>query len=157
MKLKLRIKRYPIESFLLLGFVVTILFDSPHILRQMGLSGDLRATAEAQNQKHNEMKLSQQAAADASEIAKERYQNGLLMVLSKNNQEHYATVVEGKPVKDRDGSVIPAGTIVGDGYGNTAVIAVIKGVPVATQVAFTGDRKAIEKARRFESAAYSSN
>lgn len=121
----------------------------------MGLSGELRATAEAQNHRHMEMKLSQQAAADAAAIAKERYQNGLLVVLSRDNQEHYATVVEGKPVKDRDGGIIPAGTIVGDGYGNTALIAVIKGVPVATQVAFTGDREAIEGARKFKSAAYS--
>lgn len=156
MKLLKRAKRYPIETCLLAAFSVTILCDIPHVLTQVSLSGELRAAAKKQNHKHMEMKLAQQAASDASEIAKERYQNGLLIVLSRNNRENYATVVEGKPVLDRDGSVIPAGTIVGDGNGNTALIAVVNKVPVATKVAFTGDRSVIDKARKFESAAYSS-
>jgi hypothetical protein len=142
---------------LLLGFTLTILFDLPHILRQIGLSADLRSTAEAQNQKHNEMKLSQQAADDASDIAKERYQNGCLVILSKTDKNQYASIVEGKAVNDKSGSLIPQNTIVCDGYGNTAKIATVNGIPVATQVAFTGDRQAIAKARKYESAVYSQN
>ena len=156
MKLLKRAKRYPIETCLLAAFCITVICDIPHIVSQISLSGELRAAAEKQNHKHMEMKLSQQAASDASEIAKERYQNGLLIVLSKNNRENYASVVEGKPVLDKDGSLIPAGTIVGDGNGNTALIAVVNKIPVATKVAFTGDRSIIDKARKFESAAYSS-
>jgi hypothetical protein len=155
MKLTTRIKRYPIESVLIGGLVITVILDLPHILRQIGLSGELRATAEAQNQRHMEMRLAQQAAADASEIAQERYQNGCLVILSKTDKDQYASIVEGRPVNDKSGSIVPQNTIVCDGYGNTAKISMIRGIPVATQVAFTGNRKAIENARKFHAAVYS--
>jgi hypothetical protein len=157
MKLKTRIKRYPIESIVFAGFIITIACDTPHILQQLGASTELRNVAEANNHKNMQMKLTLQFAADSADIARQRYQTGCLVILDKTDKNQYASIVEGKPVKDRSDSLIPQNTIVCDGYGNTAIISLVKGIPVATQVAFTGDRVAISKARKFESAIYSSN
>lgn len=157
MKLTTRIKRYPIESILIAGFAIAIACDSPHILEQLRSSSELRSIAEANNNKNMRMRVALQFAADSADIARQRYETGCLVILDRTDKNQYASIVEGKPVKDRSDSLIPQNTIVCDGYGNTAIISLVKGLPVATQVAFTGDRTAIVKARKFESAIYSSN
>jgi hypothetical protein len=75
-------------------------------------------------------------------IAEQRYKDGCTLVVAVNSPKNLATLVNGEPVYDRTtNKPLPVGTVVCDGNGNTAVLASnANGVPVVTDMAFTGNR-----------------
>ena len=75
-------------------------------------------------------------------IAEQRYRDGCTIVVAANSPKNLATLVEGEPVFDRTTKKpLPVGTVVCDGNGSTGVLASnANGVPVVTDMAFTGNR-----------------
>lgn len=110
------------------------------------------ATNTAQQQLMQEQLAHEKAQA---EIAEARYKAGCTIVVAVNSPRNLATLVEGEPVFDRTSKkYLPAGTVVCDGNGQTAVLATnASGIPVVSDMAFTGNRSlAIEQVRKIRGA-----
>ncbi|MBW4607340.1 MAG: hypothetical protein KME22_08960 [Hassallia sp. WJT32-NPBG1] len=90
-----------------------------------------------------------------AKIAEARYKAGCAIVVAVNSPRNLATLVEGETVLDRTSKKsLPVGTVVCDSNGNTGVLISNKsGVPVVSQMAFTGNRElAIAQIRRIHGA-----
>lgn len=122
---------------------IAALFSHGDIQRSMnGLSEDrLRISNNASVQRRLEENAELVKAKAA--IAEQRYKDGCTIVVVVNSPRNLATLVEGETVLDRTSKKsLPAGTVVCDVNGNTGVLAVnTDGVPVVTDMAFTGDRQ----------------
>jgi hypothetical protein len=123
--------------------LVAAFFSHGDIQRSMqGLSEDrarIASNASEQRRLEENAELIKAKAA----IAEQRYNSGCTLVVAVNSPKNLATLVEGEPVFDRTtNKPLPVGTVVCDGNGNTAVLASnINGVPVVTDIAFTGNRE----------------
>jgi hypothetical protein len=123
--------------------LVAAYFSHGDIQRSMqGLSEDrARIATNVSEQRRLEENASLIKAKAA--IAEQRYKDGCTLVVAVNSPKNLATLVNGEPVYDRTtNKPLPVGTVVCDGNGNTAVLASnINGVPVVTDIAFTGNRE----------------
>jgi hypothetical protein len=111
----------------------------------------LRTERKALQQQQIQLEIAQDAAAQLEAIAIGRYESGCILVTALNQPDQFVSIVENMPVLDRaTQSPLPAGTAVCDANGNTALLTNkdINGevIPVASNLAFTGDRDVIEAA-----------
>jgi hypothetical protein len=111
----------------------------------------LRTERKALQQQQIQLEIAQDAAAELEAIAIGRYESGCILVTALDQPDQFVSIVENMPVLDRaTQSPLPAGTAVCDANGNTAVLTNqnINGevIPVASSLAFTGDRGVIEAA-----------
>ncbi len=123
--------------------LVATFFSHGDIQRSMqGLSEDrarIASNASEQRRLEENAELIKAKAA----IAEQRYKDGCTMVVAANSPTNLATLVLGEPVFDRTTKKpLPAGTVVCDANGTTAVLASNEnGVPVVSDMAFTGNRE----------------
>ena len=95
---------------------------------------------------HARLMLEQEEVAANAEIAVQRYLTGCAPVVDWN-QINYVSLVENEVVLDPTTKFpIPAGTVVCDANGNTAIIRNnAQGWPVAQSFAFTGDQGVVRQ------------
>ena len=119
-----------------------------------------RFEAKRLGQDMTELKLSQQEAMQKAEVAAQRYRDGCIPVVS-SDQTQYVTLVKNKPVVDNASKVpLPAGSVVCDAHGNTAMLVDDDQVPdtaaVAQAFAFTGNKAIVQhRLNSYQGAAYS--
>lgn len=135
-----------------LGFLLLIAATAIPSIGNLGKFGDTLSEARKEADRLGadmvDLKLSQQEAEQKSEIANERYQKGCLPVVS-DDQDYYVSLIELSPVVDPITQVpLPAGSVVCDAHGNTAVLVDLDGDPntaaVASNFAFTGQKAVID-------------
>lgn len=117
-----------------------------------------RALRGLQQQETTRLQLSQDLAKQKDTIARQRYQNGCLMVVSSNDRSQLTAITEGKPVMDSARNVpLSVGNIVCDSNGLTGEI--ITGdeakTPIVGNTAFTSDRALVAQAvKRYRGTRY---
>lgn len=109
---------------------------------------ELREQATAQSQELSLLNLSQEQSDNLAAIAEKRLKDGCVPVFSRD-QGNYVTLIVNKPVVDpTTRQALPAGTLLCDAYGNTALLVDDDGDPntpaVAQQFAFTGNRDLVK-------------
>lgn len=146
-----------------IGFAVAIVATAAPSLG--GLQGFTREVNQARTEAQRiggdmtALKLAQQEAQQKAAMANQRYQAGCLPVVS-DDQSRYVTLVKNKTVVDSaSGAPLPAGTIVCDAHGNTAILVDDDQVPdtpaVAQIFAYTGDKAIIQhRLSNYQGAAY---
>lgn len=112
----------------------------------MGQFQEMREQSAQDVAAHAELMLDQEAVSAAAEIAIQRYIEGCQPVVDWE-QIHYVSLVENEVVLDPITRFpIPAGTVVCDANGNTAIIRPNdQGWPVAQSFAFTGDQGVVRQ------------
>ena len=108
----------------------------------------LRAT---QQQEQAKLTLSQDAAKQKDAIARQRYQDGCVMVVSANDKTQLTSITEGLPVIDSARNVpLSVGNIVCDSNGLTGEIIAGENpkIPVVGNTAFTSDRTLVANAAK---------
>jgi hypothetical protein len=117
-----------------------------------------RALRTSQQQETTRLQLSQDLAKQKDPIARQRYQNGCLMVVSSKDRSQLTAITEGKPVMDSARNVpLSVGNIVCDSNGLTGEI--ITGsdskTPIVGNTAFTSDRALVAQAvKRYRGTRY---
>ncbi|MBP0006207.1 MAG: hypothetical protein J7642_21235 [Cyanobacteria bacterium SBC] len=89
--------------------------------------------------------LQKEAEASAA-IAEQRYAAGCTKIVATRDRTKFAVIQEGFPVLDSaTGGTVPAGAVICDPTGNTAVLKDIDGdgIAEATALAYTGKKEAI--------------
>ena len=122
-------------------------------LQEMKVQGEqnrvLRAT---QQQEQAKLTLSQDAAKQKDTIARQRYQDGCVMVVAANDRSQLTSITEGIPVIDASRNVpLSIGNIVCDANGLTGeIIADLNNpkIPVVGNTAFTSDRTLVANAAK---------
>ena len=121
-------------------------------LQEMKVQGEqnrvLRAT---QQQEQAKLTLSQDAAKQKDAIARQRYQDGCVMVVSANDKTQLTSITEGLPVIDSARNVpLSVGNIVCDSNGLTGEIIAGENskIPVVGNTAFTSDRTLVANAAK---------
>ena len=122
-------------------------------LQEMKVQGEqnrvLRAT---QQQEQAKLTLSQDAAKQKDAIARQRYQDGCVMVVSANDKTQLTSITEGLPVIDSARNVpLSVGNIVCDANGLTGEIIADPNnpkIPVVGNTAFTSDRALVANAAK---------
>ena len=121
-------------------------------LQEMKVQGEqnrvLRAT---QQQEQAKLTLSQDAAKQKDAIARQRYQDGCVMVVSGNDKTQLTAITEGLPVIDSARNVpLSVGNIVCDSNGLTGEIIAGENpkIPVVGNTAFTSDRTLVANAAK---------
>ena len=121
-------------------------------LQEMKIQGEqnrvLRAT---QQQEQAKLTLSQDAAKQKDAIARQRYQDGCVMVVSANDKTQLTSITEGLPVIDSSRNVpLSAGNIICDSNGLTGEIIAGENpkIPVVGNTAFTSDRTLVANAAK---------
>lgn len=138
------IKRNPVNAAFAVGILGCLAFSSGNIRENLGTIDHVKKTTQFNATKQLELQASQQAAEQQSEIAKDRYRNGCLMLTT--------ALVQGQPVFNTSKKPLPRGTVVCDPIGNTAKLIPrdFDGdgvyVPVVGELAYTGDKEAIQQA-----------
>jgi hypothetical protein len=122
--------------------LIAALFSHSDIQRSMQMLSDDRARISTNASEQRRLEENAELVKAKAAIAEQRYNSGCTLVVAVNSPKNLATLVEGEPVFDRTTSKpLPIGTVVCDGNGNTAVLASnANGVPVVTDMAFTGNR-----------------
>jgi len=108
----------------------------------------LRAT---QQQEQAKLTLSQDAAKQKDAIARQRYQDGCVMVVSANDKTQLTSITEGLPVIDSARNIpLSVGNIVCDSNGLTGEIIAGENpkIPVVGNTAFTSDRALVANAAK---------
>ena len=122
-------------------------------LQEMEVQGEqnrvLRAT---QQQEQAKLTLSQDAAKQKDAIARQRYQDGCVMVVAANDRSQLTSITEGIPVIDASRNVpLSIGNIVCDANGLTGEIIADPNnpkIPVVGNTAFTSDRTLVANAAK---------
>lgn len=122
-------------------------------LQEMKVQGEqnrvLRAT---QQQEQAKLTLSQDAAKQKDAIARQRYQDGCVMVVAANDRSQLTSITEGIPVIDASRNVpLSIGNIVCDANGLTGEIIADPNnpkIPVVGNTAFTSDRTLVANAAK---------
>ena len=121
-------------------------------LQEMRVQGEQNRTLRAtQQQEQAKLTLAQDAAKQKDAIARQRYQDGCVMVVAANDRSQLTSITEGVPVIDSSRNVpLSIGNIVCDSNGLTGEI--IAGtdpkVPVVGNTAFTSDRALVANAAK---------
>lgn len=123
--------------------VIAAFMSSGDIQRSMHSVSDDRARIASNASEQRRLEENAELVKAKAAIAEQRYNSGCTLVVAVNSPRNLATLVEGEPVYDRTTEKpLPVGTVVCDGNGNTAVLASnANGVPVVTELAFTGNRE----------------
>jgi len=152
-----KLKRNPVSAVFGLGVVVCLAISSGNISKTMNSMALIREEAAKNNSADMLLRTSEEAAQAQSEIAKQRYKDGCVMVVAMSHPGSYTSLTEGEPVLDRiRKKPLPVGTLVCDANGNTArIVPNASKKPVVGEVAFTGDRATVEAARKSHKRAYS--
>jgi hypothetical protein len=152
-----KIKRNPVSAAFGLAVVGCLAMSSGNISKTMNSMALIREEAAKNNSADMLLHTSEEAAQAQSEIAKQRYKEGCVMVVAMSHPNFYTTLSEGEPVLDRiRKKPLPVGTIVCDANGNTAKIVLSdSNKAVVGELAFTGDRTTVLAARRSHKHAYS--
>ena len=122
-------------------------------LQEMKVQGEqsrvLRAT---QQQEQAKLTLSQDAAKQKDAIARQRYQDGCVMVVAANDRSQLTSITEGIPVIDASRNVpLSIGNIVCDANGLTGESIADPNnpkIPVVGNTAFTSDRTLVANAAK---------
>jgi hypothetical protein len=128
-------------------------------LSQLQAQGEQnRALRSSQQQETTRLKLSQDLAKEKDAIARKRYEDGCLMVVSSNDRSQLTAITEGKPVMDSARNVpLSVGNIVCDSNGLTGEIVAGNDpkTPIVGNTAFTTDRALVAKAvKRYRGTRY---
>ena len=152
-----KIKRNPVSATFGVSIIGCLLISSSNVQRNMQSFSAFRDEAQKNNVADMRLRSSIDATQAQSEIAKQRYQSGCVMVVSMKHPNDYTSLSEGQPVLDRVRKTpLPIGTIVCDANGNTARI--VPGqdkTPVVGELAFTGDHQLVEASRKRHNHRYS--
>ena len=122
-------------------------------LQEMRVQGEqnrvLRAT---QQQEQAKLTLAQDASKQRDAIARQRFQDGCVMVVSANDKAKLTSITEGLPVIDSARNVpLSVGNIVCDSNGLTGEIVVNPTdakTPIVGNTAFTSDRALVANAAK---------
>ena len=122
-------------------------------LQEMRTQGEAnRALRSTQQQEQARLTLSQDAAKQKDTIARQRYQDGCVMVVAANDRSQLTSITEGVPVIDSSRNVpLSIGNIVCDQNGLTGEIIANPTdpkVPVVGNTAFTSDRTLVANAAK---------
>jgi hypothetical protein len=122
-------------------------------LQEMRTQGEQnRALRSNQQQEQARLTLSQDAAKQRDTIARQRYQDGCVMVVAANDRSQLTSITEGLPVIDSSRNVpLSVGNIVCDQNGLTGEIIANPTdpkVPVVGNTAFTSDRTLVANAAK---------
>lgn len=142
-------------AVLFFGTCICLAISSENIKANLSAISHLQQTVQKNSAQEWHLRASQQSAQTQALIAKQRYQQGCVMVVAMKDPNSFTSLELGKPVIDRIRKTpLPVGTIVCDANGNTARIIQGYEKPVVGDIAFTGDRKIIEQARKRSKARY---
>jgi hypothetical protein len=112
--------------------------------------------AQENSAREMEMRATQEALAIQAKIADERYGLGCIMVVASNSPDKLTALEEGRPVMDAARNrPLSAGAVVCDGFGNTGIIVKVNSKPVVGEMAFTGNQKVIDAAKKRANKRYS--
>ena len=121
-------------------------------LQEMKVQGEQnRVLRSKQQQEQAKLTLSQDAAKQKDAIARQRYQDGCVMVVSASNKTQLTSSTEGLPVIDSSRNVpLSAGNIICDSNGLTGEIIAGENpkIPVVGNTAFTSDRTLVANAAK---------
>ena len=121
-------------------------------LQEMKVQGEQnRVLRSTQQQEQAKLTLSQDAAKQKDAIARQRYQDGCVMVVSANDKTQLTSITEGLPVIDSARNVpLSVGNIVCDSNGLTGEIIAGENpkIPVVGNTAFTSDRTLVANAAK---------
>jgi hypothetical protein len=122
-------------------------------LQEMKVQGEAnRVTRATQQQEQARLTLAQDAAKQRDAIARQRYQDGCVMVVAANDRSQLTSITEGVPVIDSSRNVpLSVGNIVCDQLGLTGEIVANPTdpkVPVVGNTAFTSDRALVANAAK---------
>ena len=121
-------------------------------LQEMKVQGEQnRVLRSTQQQEQAKLTLSQDAAKQKDAIARQRYQDGCVMVVSASNKTQLTSITEGLPVIDSSRNVpLSAGNIICDSNGLTGEIIAGENpkIPVVGNTAFTSDRTLVANAAK---------
>jgi cell shape-determining protein MreC len=122
-------------------------------LQEMRTQGEQnRALRSTQQQEQARLTLAQDSSKQKDAIARQRYQDGCVMVVSANDKTQLTAITEGLPVIDASRNVpLSAGNIVCDQNGLTGEIIANPTdpkVPVVGNTAFTSDRALVANAAK---------
>ena len=122
-------------------------------LQEMKVQGEQnRVLRSTQQQEQAKLTLSQDAAKQKDAIARQRYQDGCVMVVSANDKTQLTSITEGLPVIDSARNVpLSVGNIVCDANGLTGEIIADPNnpkIPVVGNTAFTSDRTLVANAAK---------
>jgi hypothetical protein len=142
------IKRNPVTALFLGGIGLSVALSSGNLMQNAQSVNMVRQIAQQNAAIQMQLQATAQSTQQRAKIAVARYQDGCVMVVATNNPDAFTTLTEGQAVIDSVRQTpLPVGTVVCDANGNTAVIApAADGTPVASQLAFTGDRAVIQAA-----------
>ena len=142
------IRRNPIGTMFIGGIAISLIFSQGNIRQNASAIDGARQIAQANAANQLQLQATEQANQQRAKIAESRYQSGCVVVVALNDPGQFTTLSEGQPVLDRARNApFPVGTVVCDSFGNTAVIAPdASGQPVATQLAFTGNKAIVQAA-----------
>jgi hypothetical protein len=121
-------------------------------LQEMKVQGEQnRVTRAAQQQEQARLTLAQDAAKQRDAIARQRYQDGCVMVVSANDKTQLTSITEGLPVIDSARNVpLSVGNIICDSNGLTGEIIAGENpkIPVVGNTTFTSDRTLVANAAK---------
>ena len=122
-------------------------------LQEMRTQGEANRTTRAtQQQEQARLTLAQDASKQKGTIARQRYQDGCVMVVAANDRSQLTSITEGLPVIDASRNVpLSIGNIVCDANGLTGEIIADPNnpkIPVVGNTAFTSDRTLVANAAK---------
>jgi hypothetical protein len=135
--------------------LIAALFSHKDIQKGMDFLALEKERVSTKTAEERRLEQSRELAKTKAAIAEERYKNGCTIVVSGSSPKNLTTLVEGEPILDRTSKKsLPAGTVVCDGNGTTGILTLnTKGIPVTTDLAYTGNRElALEQIRKIKGA-----
>jgi len=149
------LERNPMTAVFFFGTCVCLAVSSGNIKANLSTVSQLQQTVRENSAQEWRLRASQQSAQNQALIAKQRYEEGCVMVVAMKDPKSFTSLEAGKPVIDRVRKTpLPVGSMVCDANGNTAKIVQGKDKPVVGDIAFTGNRTVIEQARKRAKARY---
>lgn len=148
-------RKHKTEIMFVSGALLAALFSYKDIQKGMNSMALEKEQISIKTAEESRLERSQELAKTRAAIAEKRYKNGCTIVVSGNSPKNLTTLVEGETVLDRTSKKsLPAGTVVCDGNGTTGILALnAKGIPVTTDLAYTGNRElALEQIRKIKGA-----
>jgi hypothetical protein len=143
------LERNPMTAVFFFGTCVCLAVSSGNIKANLSAVSQLQQTVRENSAQEWRLRASQQSAQTQAAIAKQRYEEGCVMVVAMKDPNSFTSLSVGQPVIDRVRKTeLPVGTIVCDANGNTARIVPGNDKSVVGEIAFTGDRKVVEEAKK---------
>lgn len=155
--------------------IMVLVLNAGSIKGFIDSSYQLRESFKAEQQDNQRLQTEQLISQQRSEIAEERYRNHCTVIFSLNQKGHYTAITDGDPILKGElaqqyrgktfdvrtlprNVFLPAGMEICDVYGNTATLVsdpLLNGLPVARDLAHTGNPDLINAAKQRERGIYS--